>query len=451
MSKEKNKGVKALLVTALVLAGAGCASMNGADSSESGNTAEIPAESVVKMYDTTPNGNLYSWRPGGIYISENQNTLFLDYFRYDLINPYRTVDDILYISLEDLERIYAPDFTVEISDARITLSHASVEAQIELDRLDMSTWNGKVQLEAAPFAEGKQIYVPFLDFMVKGFGKILTEQGGYFGLGNNAEFAVTRDDTRQLKMFFRGKPYGKSYWTYWNDSVGRLEAVTVYIPGTYNPAVPNKMIVQLHGATGNATSIPDSPQGTLMMEYAESYGYIVMWPESYYFLGNFGMKVPPYGMFPVTAETDPQNPAGYSEGQLRDIELSGENVQLAMDYVESRWNISGDRVFLMGISMGGCGTWYQVAAYPERFAACSPSGAFVEPAFFDWQSVTTPALYVGGTEDRNGYDLMLDAYETALGQGANIVDFITVGGALHGSEWPRALQETYEFFDSFAE
>lgn len=119
-----------------------------------------------------------------------------------------------------------------------------------------------------------------------------------------------------------------------------------------------------------------------------------------------------------------------------------------MDFVMDRWNVAEQNVFCMGISMGGCGTWYQVAFYGDRFAAASPSGAFVEPEFFPWEKVTVPTLYVGGTEDRNGFDLMLEAYDYALSKGANIEQFIAVGGAPHGGEWPMELTATYEFFES---
>ena len=103
----------------------------------------------------------------------------------------------------------------------------------------------------------------------------------------------------------------------------------------------------------------------------------------------------------------------------------------------------------MGISMGGCGTWYQVYAHPDMFNACSPSGAFVEAEFFDWSKITTPTLYIGGTQDRNGFDLMLKAYKIAMDQGANIVKFEVVGGAPHGGEWPQRIDMTLEFFDSY--
>ena len=411
--------------------------------------AETDAPVVPTVSTTTPNGTAYAWQPGGFYFQAGADRIFMDYFCYELGAPLRTVGKTSCITLSDLEKIYAPDFTVTTAESgAITISHAGVEAVIAVGSTQLSYYGGTATMTVAPFYLDNEVYVPIQDLLCTGFGKVWSELNGYFAVGNTEEFQVTSADIYNLKMFYRGKNVGKSYWTYWNEEVNRLESVVVYIPTTYDPEVPNKMIVQLHGASGNAVTIPDGEYGPDMMYYAEKYGYIVMWPESYCKQGNFGNWVPPAGQKEITEDTDPENPGAYSEGQLADIELSGRNVQCAMDFVMDLWNVAEQNVFCMGISMGGCGTWYQVAFYGDRFAAASPSGAFVEPEFFPWEKVTVPTLYVGGTEDRNGFDLMLEAYDYALSKGANIEQFIAVGGAPHGGEWPMELTATYEFFES---
>ncbi len=409
------------------------------------------AEAVPTMNTKTINGSSnLAWQPKGLFIKPDADRILVDYCTYMLKTPLQTKDGVSFILLDDLTALYSPDFKVENKDGSITITHAGVSAQIEVGSTEATFYTGKGTLIAAPFQDGDDVYVPLMDLMIKGFGKTRSELNGYYGLGNSADFTVTRDDVYNLKMFFRGKDVGKSYWAYWNEDTQSLEPVVVYIPSTYDAKKPNKMIVQLHGASGNAMRIPDSDDGVLMMREAEKRGYIVMWPNTYGAQCNFGMWVQPAGQLPITDQTDPQNPAGHSEAKLADIKLSGENVQKAMDFVESKWSIDEKKVYIMGISMGGCGTWYQAAAYGDRFAAASPSGAFVEPAYFDWSTVKIPTLYVGGTEDRNGFDLMRNAYDIAKSQKANIVQFITVGGAPHGGEWPVVLEETFEFFERYS-
>ncbi len=415
------------------------------------SSSTVAAEEVVtpEVVTTTPNGERYAWNPQGLFVTADSDRVLLDYFTYILQHKLEMKNEVIFIALDDLQRIYAPDFKVERNGSKLTLTHAGVSTEIKIGSTSATFYTGSGTLEVAPYENNGVVFVPFFDLMVKGFGKTLSSNGIYYGLGNSESFEVTRSDVYNLKMFFRGKDVGKSYWVFWNDEVQRLMPVVMYIPSTYDISTPNKLIVQLHGAGGNATSLPDSDRGTLMMQYAENYGYIVMWPDSYASMCNFGMWVQPVGQLPITDKNDPSNPGGYSPEKLADIKLSGNNVQRSIDFVESKWNIHPDNIFIMGISMGGCGTWYQAATYGERFAAASPSGAFVEPAYFDWSQIKIPTMYVGGTEDRNGFDLMLNAYKIAMGQGANIVEFVTVGGAEHGAEWPLVLEKTYEFFDSY--
>lgn len=440
---------KFIVVLSLILA-LTCMVPASAATAAAAKPADAAATEVTpKMNTKTINGNDLAWVPGGVYVKPGADRVLLDYCAYMLKTPLETKNDVVFISLDDLTTIYAPDFTVKNSGGKITITHAGVTATIQVGKTDAEFYTGKGKLEAAPYERKGVIFVPYFDLMSKGFGKTIVNSQGFYGVGNTADFAFPGKTTSYLKLYFRGKDMGRSYWAYWNEDTHTLEPVVVYIPTTYNAKTPNKMVVQLHGAGGNAMTYPDGNNGQQIMQCAEKYGYIVMWVNSYAKQCNFGMWVQPAGQLPITDKTDPKNPGGYSEAKLADIKLSGENVQKAMDFVESKWNIDKKNVFVMGQSMGGCGTWFQATAYGDRFKAASPSGAFVEPAYFDWSTVKIPVRYVGGTEDHNGFDLMLNAYDIAMKQGANIVEFIPVAGAGHGSEWPAVLEETYQFFESY--
>lgn len=406
------------------------------------------ASAMPKMVVTTPNGTPHAWQPGGFYFKPGADCVFIDYFSYELSHPLHTVGVTSCIALSDLKTIYAPDFQISEETGKITLSHAGVSAVIAIGSTELNYYGGTAVMTVAPFWLDGEIYVPIQDVLCIGFGKSWSELNGFFAVGNTEDFKVTSADVYNLRMFYRGKNVGKSYWTFWNEEIGKLEPYVIYIPSTYNADETSKAIVQLCGAGSNCRSIPDGEEGVKMMRYAEEYGYIVVWPDPYVKQGNWGNWVPPCGMVPVTAETVFENPGNYSEGKLADIQLSGNNVVHTLDQVKSKWSIDDDNVFCMGISMGGCGTWYQAAFNSEHFAAFSPSGAFVEKEFFPWEKVKKPVLYVGGTEDRNGYDLMVEAYDYALAKGANIKEFITVGGAPHGGEWPEVLDKTFQFFES---
>ena len=53
---------------------------------------------------------------------------------------------------------------------------------------------------------------------------------------------------------------------------------------------------------------------------------------------------------------------------------------LLLDDVSASYAVDPDRVYLTGLSMGGFGTWYLAAAYPERFTAIAPICGGGDPA-----------------------------------------------------------------------
>ncbi|MCQ2552808.1 MAG: carboxylesterase family protein [Clostridia bacterium] len=429
------------------------------------NPAKVPA---VKT--TTNNGTKFAWNPTRIFFKEgNADAVYLDFARYELINKLETKNGVTFIALDDLYRLYAPDFTVKVSGKDFTASHATVTAQGTLGSKTLLTYKGEAAMAAAPYAnEDGVIYVPFIDFLTLGFGKTqstATKLSKFNCISNDATGVITRDDTYTLERAYRTfemideyKTYaGAHQFVFWFEDyeadgtkVERLVPTVVYIPSTYNPAKANKMIVQLHGAGGNAIQMGTSANGIALQEAAERYGYVVMFADSYASQCNFGQIVQPYGLFIVDPATvDVNNPANYAPGTVKDIAHSGESVQQSIKFVEDYYNIDKNNLFIMGISMGGCGTWYQVAAHPGMFNAASPSGAFVEAEYFDWSQIKTPTLYIGGTDDRNGFELMLKAYDIAMKQGANIKKFEVVGGAPHGGEWPQRIDMTLDFFESY--
>ena len=73
--------------------------------------ADAPAEEsapVPVMSTETPNGTAYAWQPGGLYLKEDADAVFMDYFRRDLLYPLQTVDGVIFMALEDLRILRLP-------------------------------------------------------------------------------------------------------------------------------------------------------------------------------------------------------------------------------------------------------------------------------------------------------------------------------------------------------
>lgn len=49
-----------------------------------------------------------------------------------------------------------------------------------------------------------------------------------------------------------------------------------------------------------------------------------------------------------------------------------ESLKVFMDNIIDKYNADKSRIYLIGLSMGGFGTWYTAMAYPDMFAAIGP-------------------------------------------------------------------------------
>jgi dienelactone hydrolase len=142
-------------------------------------------------------------------------------------------------------------------------------------------------------------------------------------------------------------------------------AYTLFVPTSYDPAKPNALIVDLHGL-----SITPLQQilfdGTA--DFAERYGFIVVAPMGFNLSGWWGSRA---GQEVATAATKPGTSAHYTTGELSEIDAMR---VLAM--MRERFNVDNDRIYLMGHSMGGAGTYHLGGKYHDVWAGIAPiSGA----------------------------------------------------------------------------
>ena len=130
----------------------------------------------------------------------------------------------------------------------------------------------------------------------------------------------------------------------------------VYIPAGYDPAKKYPVILYLHGrgarGNDNEKQIGGAHLGSVIqlfdMKHSERYrSFIAVFPQTQ--SGWFG---------------DP-----------------AEEAIKALDQTVTEFNGDAQRIYLMGASLGGYGSWYLAAKYPNKFAAVVPvSGGVVTPS-----------------------------------------------------------------------
>ena len=122
----------------------------------------------------------------------------------------------------------------------------------------------------------------------------------------------------------------------------------LFVPVSYEPGKPAPLIVDLHGL--NITPLMQMLfDGTT--DLAERYGFIVVAPMGFSVSGWWGAR--------------PGRPG----------ELSELDAMTVLKLVRERYTIDSDRIYLMGHSMGGAGTFHLGGKYHDMWAGIAPISA----------------------------------------------------------------------------
>ena len=156
----------------------------------------------------------------------------------------------------------------------------------------------------------------------------------------------------------------------------------LYLPKSYDKAKAYPLVVALHGLHSSPAQIMGYPG---LLEQAEKHGYVVVAPMGYNRQGWYG------SMGWAMRRGTPKNLG----------ELSEKDVMNVLAITRKGVNIDPKRIYLMGHSMGGGGTWHLGLKYPQLWAALGP----IAPAIFRSPDALTkiktmPVILVQGDADR---------------------------------------------------
>ncbi|MDR3698607.1 MAG: prolyl oligopeptidase family serine peptidase [Candidatus Sulfopaludibacter sp.] len=197
----------------------------------------------------------------------------------------------------------------------------------------------------------------------------------------------------------------------------QLQPYRLFIPESYDGSKPVPLVVALHGMGGDENSMFDSYGGTLKREAARV-GFAVVCPK--------GRDTA--SMYRGAAEQD---------------------VMAVLAEVRRDYQIDGQRIYLMGHSMGGFGTWSVAMDHPDVFAALGPISGGGNPANMAKIS-RIPEYVVHGDDDRTvPVTQSRTMVEAARKSGAHIV-YVEVPGGSHTSVAAPQMGPMLDFFKSQA-
>jgi len=164
---------------------------------------------------------------------------------------------------------------------------------------------------------------------------------------------------------------------------------TLFVPSTYDPQKRSPLVVDLHGL--NITPLQQILfDGTT--DFAERYGFIVLAPMGFNVSSWWGSRA---GTPVAAAAVKPGGDVRYSNTELAEIDTL-----TLLKSIREQYAIDSDRIYLMGHSMGGAGTYYLGGKYNDIWAGLAPisgAGGIADGAAERYRSL--PTLIMHGAKD----------------------------------------------------
>lgn len=205
----------------------------------------------------------------------------------------------------------------------------------------------------------------------------------------------------------------------------------LYLPKSYDSTKTYPLVVALHGLGSNPRQILGYPGFT---GHADKHGYILVAPMGYNSRGWYGSRGKGGGR-----RSDPKNLG----------ELSEKDVLNVLELTRKQLKIDDKRIYLLGHSMGGGGSFHLAVAHPTIWAAIAPLAPAVSRRFTGLERAKhIPAIVVQGDKD----SLVPVAGTRRLVEKMKELgvdhEYIEVEGGGHVTIAFEHFDEIFEFFDA---
>jgi predicted peptidase len=262
---------------------------------------------------------------------------------------------------------------------------------------------------------------------------------------------ATPEEVRSPLLVLRNLPHAPSHdriqvRTYDFKELGAPSEYQLFVPSKYDASKPTPFILALH-----CLSCPPSDfiRYADLTELAEQRGYIVAAPMGVNLHGWWGSRGNSIAVTDPRPGRSGQPPAPPDPPNLGDLsELDAMNV---FNLVRQQFNIDPNRMYLMGHSMGGGGTWYLGMKHPDLWAAL----AVADPAANgDLESMPkiakVPVIVIQGDADRLVPVARTREYVDAMKKLGMTYEYIEVPGGDHMTplgRTPENMRHVFDFFD----
>ena len=207
----------------------------------------------------------------------------------------------------------------------------------------------------------------------------------------------------------------------------------VYVPTDYNGSRATPLVIALHGAGSGTMYMMEYNN---LVELAENYGFIVATPLGYHPRGWYGGRGPGNEFNRSREDPGPDNLGELSEADVMNV----------LGIMREEYNVDERRIYLIGQSMGGGGTWYLGTKYPEIWTALAP----MAPAISSSPEVLraardTPVMVVMGDADESVDVEVIRQWVAKMEELEMNYEYIEVPGGSHSSAGRENIDKVFEF------
>jgi poly(3-hydroxybutyrate) depolymerase len=235
---------------------------------------------------------------------------------------------------------------------------------------------------------------------------------------------------------------------YWLEESARYEPYRLIVPESWDGASALPLVVVLHGSNGDHDSVLNN---RALIAQADAKGWAILSPMGYSPNSGWGNHLPV-----VLANGTMPRPRPSTIGGVVlpkdgiEPEPAERDVLRTIAAVRAEYPIDGRRIYLIGNSMGGEGTWHLAARLPNLWAAVAPAAGAIDPQRFDYAALgRLPVLAVHGQQDPIvAYAASQDMVARLQAQGGD-ARLLTVVDGGHDAVY-NVLPEVFRFFEQHA-
>ena len=207
----------------------------------------------------------------------------------------------------------------------------------------------------------------------------------------------------------------------------------VYVPTRYDGRRATPLVIALHGLGSGTMYMMEYNN---LVELAEDYGYIVATPMGFNERGWYGGRGAGNEFNRRREDPGPDNLG----------ELSELDVMNVLRFMKEEYNVDEGRIYLIGQSMGGGGTWHLGIKYPEVWAALAP----MAPAIYSSPDALSaarhlPVMVVMGDADEAVDVNVTRTWVAKMEELGMNYEYIEVAGGSHFSAGRQNIDRVFAF------